>query len=80
MAFAREGNGRVAFSLIGIAGSWYARERTIVSIVLTGSSTFSFPRSSSSRTDAAVNCLVSDPRRNFVAGVLGMFHSRLAAP
>ena len=47
---------------------------------LTGSSTFSFPRSSRSRMDAAVNCFVIDPNRNFVFGESGIFHSRLAKP
>jgi hypothetical protein len=47
---------------------------------LTGSSSFNFPRSSSSRIDAAVNCLVIEPSRNFVAGVFGISHSRFADP
>jgi hypothetical protein len=47
---------------------------------LIGSSSFNFPRSSSSRMDAAVNCFVIEPSRNFVAGVLGMSHSRFADP
>jgi len=46
----------------------------------TGSCTFNFPRSWSSRVEAAVNCLVTDPSRNFVAGELGTSHSRLADP
>src|SRR5215831_4849718 len=47
---------------------------------LTGSSTFSLPRSSSRRMEAAVNCFVTDPSRNFVEGVFGICHSRLAEP
>ena len=46
----------------------------------TGSSTFNFPRSWSSRIEAAVNCLVMDPSRNFVAGEFGTSHSRFADP
>ncbi len=46
----------------------------------TESFTLSFPRSSRSRIDAAVNCFVIDPNRNFVFGESGMFHSRLAKP
>ena len=46
----------------------------------TGSFTLSFPRSSSIKIDAAVNCLVTDPRRNFVLGELGTSHSRSAEP
>ena len=46
----------------------------------TESSTFNFPRSCSSRIEAAVNCLVMDPSRNFVAGEFGTSHSRLADP
>jgi hypothetical protein len=42
------------------------------------SSSFSLPRSSSSRIEAAVNCFVIDPSRNFVVGVFGTFHSRFA--
>jgi len=30
--------------------------------------------------EAAVNCFVIDPNRNFVEGVLGTLHSRLAEP
>ena len=41
---------------------------------------FSLPRSSSSRIEAAVNCLVMQASLNFVLGVLGMSHSRLAEP
>ena len=41
---------------------------------------FSLPRSSSSRIEAAVNCLVTDPMRNFVVGEFGIFHSRFASP
>ena len=48
--------------------------------VFTRSSIFSLPRSSSSRIDAAVNCLVIEPSRNFVAGVFGTSHSTLAMP
>ena len=48
--------------------------------LLTRSSTESRPRSSSSRIAAAVNCLVTEPMRNFVAGELGISHSRFADP
>ena len=46
----------------------------------TGSSTFSLPRSSRRRIEAAVNCFVIDPSRNFVEGEFGISHSRLAEP
>ena len=48
--------------------------------IFTGSLTFSLPRSSSSRIEAAVNCLVMDPRRYLVEGESAMSHSRLAKP
>src|SRR5580692_9075774 len=46
----------------------------------TGSSTFSFPRSSSNRMQAAVNCLVIEPSRNLLAGEFATSHSRFANP
>src|SRR5262249_4037361 len=45
-----------------------------------GSFTLSLPRSCNNRIDAAVNCLVIEPRRNLVCGVFGMSHSALAIP
>ncbi len=46
----------------------------------TGSLMFNFPRSSSNKMEAAVNCLVIDPSRNLVVGELGMSHSKSAEP
>ena len=44
------------------------------------SSSDSLPSSTSCITRVAVNCLVIEPRRNLVSGVLGMFHSKSARP
>jgi hypothetical protein len=44
------------------------------------SSTLSLPCSASCRMAAAVNCLVMEPSRNLVRGVLGTSSSRLAIP
>ena len=49
-------------------------------VVALGSSTLSKPRSSSCMIAIEVNCLVIDPKRNFVDGVFGMSHSKLAIP
>ena len=46
----------------------------------TSSSSDSLPSSASSRTDAAVNCLETEPMSNTVAGVIGMPSSTLARP
>ncbi len=45
-----------------------------------GSCTVSFFCSCSLSTSVAVNCLVIEPSRNFVVGVLGICHSALAHP
>ena len=45
-----------------------------------GSCTVSFFCSCSLSTSVAVNCLVIEPSRNFVVGVLGTSHSALAQP
>jgi hypothetical protein len=73
----------------GIPDEWVSRLKIVIGshaagpsgrYALIGSSSFSLPRSSSSRIDAAVNCFVIDPSRNLVDGVFGMPHSRFAAP
>src|SRR4029453_2854278 len=46
----------------------------------TGSCTPSLPRSCNNRIDAAVNCMVIEPRRNLVCGVFGISHSAFAIP
>ena len=47
---------------------------------LTGSSDFSFPRSSNSRIEAAVNCLVIEATWKRVVAEFGMLHSASAQP
>ncbi len=42
--------------------------------------TLSLPRSWSSRIDAAVNCLVTEPSSNTISGEFGTPSSRLAIP
>ena len=46
----------------------------------TRSSVLSLPCCSSSRIDAAVNCFVIEPSRNFDSAVFGTCHSTLAKP
>src|SRR5262245_47653913 len=45
-----------------------------------GSWTLRLPRSCSRRIPMAVNCLLIEPKRNFVFGVFGTLSSRLADP
>ena len=51
-----------------------------VMYVQIGSCTVSFFCSCSRSTSVAVNCLVIEPSRNFVVGVLGISHSAFAQP